>query len=49
VLLNGKALDPKTVPYAGLTPGFAGMNQIHSACRAIALQIRRFRSSWVNS
>lgn len=29
VLLNGKALDPKTIPYAGLTPGFAGLYQIN--------------------
>jgi uncharacterized protein (TIGR03437 family) len=29
VLLNGKALDPKTVPYAGLTPGFAGLYQVN--------------------
>jgi uncharacterized protein (TIGR03437 family) len=29
VLLNGKALDPTTIPYAGLTPGFAGLYQIN--------------------
>jgi uncharacterized protein (TIGR03437 family) len=29
VFLNGKALDPKTIPYAGLTPGFAGLYQIN--------------------
>ncbi len=29
VLLNGQALDPKTVPYAGLTPGFAGLYQVN--------------------
>ncbi len=29
VLLNGKAVDPKTVPYAGLTPGFAGLYQVN--------------------
>jgi uncharacterized protein (TIGR03437 family) len=29
VLLNGKALDSKAVPYAGLTPGFAGLYQIN--------------------
>ncbi len=29
VLLNGKAIDPKTIPYAGLTPGFAGLYQIN--------------------
>jgi uncharacterized protein (TIGR03437 family) len=29
VLLNGKGLDPKTVPYAGLTPGFAGLYQVN--------------------
>ena len=29
VLLNGRALNPTTVPYAGLTPGFAGLYQIN--------------------
>ncbi len=29
VLLNGKAIDPKTIAYAGLTPGFAGLYQIN--------------------
>jgi uncharacterized protein (TIGR03437 family) len=29
VLLNGKALDPATVPYAGQTPGFAGLYQVN--------------------
>lgn len=29
VLLNGKPLDPATIPYAGLTPGFAGLYQIN--------------------
>jgi uncharacterized protein (TIGR03437 family) len=29
VLLNGKAIDPKTVFYAGLTPGFAGLYQVN--------------------
>jgi uncharacterized protein (TIGR03437 family) len=29
VLLNGKALNPTTIPYAGLTPGFAGLYQIN--------------------
>ena len=29
VLINGKALDPSTIPYAGLTPGFAGLYQIN--------------------
>jgi uncharacterized protein (TIGR03437 family) len=29
VLLNGKALDPKTIPYAGLTPGYAGLYQLN--------------------
>jgi uncharacterized protein (TIGR03437 family) len=29
VLLNGQPLDPKTVPYAGLTPGFAGLYQVN--------------------
>jgi len=29
VLLNGIAIDPKTVPYAGLTPGFAGLYQVN--------------------
>lgn len=29
VLVNGKSLDPKTIPYAGLTPGFAGLYQIN--------------------
>lgn len=29
VLLNGQPLDPKTVDYAGLTPGFAGLYQVN--------------------
>ncbi len=29
VLLNGKAIDPSTIPYAGLTPGFGGLYQIN--------------------
>jgi uncharacterized protein (TIGR03437 family) len=29
VLLNGQALNPSTVPYAGLTPGFAGLYQVN--------------------
>ncbi len=29
VQLNGKAIDPKTIPYAGLTPGYAGLYQIN--------------------
>jgi uncharacterized protein (TIGR03437 family) len=29
VLLNGQGLDPKTVAYAGLTPGFAGLYQVN--------------------
>jgi len=29
VLLNGNALDPKTVFYGGLTPGFAGLYQVN--------------------
>lgn len=29
VLINGKAIDPSTMPYAGLTPGFAGLYQIN--------------------
>jgi uncharacterized protein (TIGR03437 family) len=29
VLLNGKAVDSKTIPYAGLTPGYAGLYQIN--------------------
>lgn len=29
VLLNGKAIDPKLIAYAGLTPGFAGLYQIN--------------------
>jgi uncharacterized protein (TIGR03437 family) len=29
VLLNGQALNPMTVPYAGLTPGFAGLYQVN--------------------
>ena len=29
VLLNGKALNPTTVPYAGQTPGFAGLYQVN--------------------
>jgi uncharacterized protein (TIGR03437 family) len=29
VLLNGKALNSATIPYAGLTPGFAGLYQIN--------------------
>jgi uncharacterized protein (TIGR03437 family) len=29
VLLNGTAIDPKTVSYAGLTPGFAGLYQVN--------------------
>jgi uncharacterized protein (TIGR03437 family) len=28
-LLNGQALNPLTVPYAGLTPGFAGLYQVN--------------------
>jgi len=29
VLLNGTAIDPKTLDYAGLTPGFAGLYQVN--------------------
>jgi uncharacterized protein (TIGR03437 family) len=29
VLLNGNAIDPRTIPYAGLTPGFAGLYQVN--------------------
>jgi uncharacterized protein (TIGR03437 family) len=29
VLLNGKALDPTTVPYAGQAPGFPGVYQVN--------------------
>lgn len=29
VLINGKAIDASTIPYAGLTPGFAGLYQIN--------------------
>ncbi len=29
ILINGVAVDPKTIPYAGLTPGFAGLYQIN--------------------
>jgi uncharacterized protein (TIGR03437 family) len=29
VLLNGKALDPSTVPYAGQAPGFPGVYQVN--------------------
>lgn len=29
LLINGKALDSSTIPYAGLTPGFAGLYQIN--------------------
>lgn len=29
LLLNGVAIDSKTMPYAGLTPGFAGLYQIN--------------------
>jgi uncharacterized protein (TIGR03437 family) len=29
VLLNGQGLNPSTVPYAGLTPGFAGLYQVN--------------------
>ncbi len=29
VLLNGAAVDPSLVPYAGVTPGFAGLNQVN--------------------
>lgn len=29
VLLNGTAIDPKTMPYAGQTPGFAGLYQVN--------------------
>jgi uncharacterized protein (TIGR03437 family) len=29
VLLNGNAINPSTMPYAGLTPGFAGLYQVN--------------------
>jgi uncharacterized protein (TIGR03437 family) len=29
VLLNGVAIDPKTMPYAGMTPGYAGLYQVN--------------------
>ena len=29
VLLNGKAIDPATVPYAGQAPGFPGVYQVN--------------------
>jgi uncharacterized protein (TIGR03437 family) len=29
VLLNGNAIDPRTIAYAGLTPGFAGLYQVN--------------------
>ncbi len=29
VLLNGTAVDPLLVPYVGVTPGFAGLNQVN--------------------
>ena len=29
VLLDGAAVDPLLVPYAGVTPGFAGLNQVN--------------------